>query len=258
MKSLEEFEQKYTASSQEAHRLADERRQNQAVIDGYRDLLAARQANNQSQPAPSPANDFFGFGSMEALQAASARDYPGTVSKMMSYNLKNNPDMLREAVAPVMQEFMRPVQEREIAARRAANAQQHFSKYPEFKEGSQYYQTTERFIAQNEKWLSQLEQTNPNLNLTEVSAKLATYDVMRQELESLKAKMGQTRAKAETVRPGTGGKAIPSGNSARSSVMAALEDMRASGKGEVSEEMLAAMQRSVESHLGHIYKPKKN
>jgi hypothetical protein len=254
-KTWGEFENRYSSSSGEARRFQSEAESQGRIASGYKALIAQMRAAPAQAPQIPGANGkgYFGYQSQDAYNAAYQADPQSAVNTMIRHAVLNDPELKKQLIDPVIQEQLQPVQQHMNEQRLSAQTQDFYSRFPDAKAGPLNAASVSYLNANP--WVMGIQSLAPQANLPEVIYKLATYDILAQQVKAANGKVQQHAASAGTARPGSGGRAVPKDDSPRASVLAAAEEARAQGV-EVPQHMIEAAVRSMER--ADWNRPKKN
>lgn len=229
-KTLGDFSKAYEASSAEGRRLAQETRDYNARLQDYDRRL--QQLATQAQPAKQAEKDgtFFGFPSQKAFNFAMQEDPQGTMQKLVEYGATNSEKVggrIEEIVSQRLNQALAPYEEHRVAEMTRAQIGALESRYPLGEPNSPERQACANFL-DNTPWFADLQnylyKHHPGQNVPEVAYKLATYDMLAQKVKALESKVSATRSKADSARPGAGGKSKVKMDGSPESVVAAAAE----------------------------------
>jgi hypothetical protein len=232
--------------------LRDRREQDQQLVAGYQELARAwGQAGGQGAPAAAaqaPAQQqqqgqpggYMAWPSYQAFQAEFQANPEQADLKRMMWVMEKNQEKLNKGLEPAIQQRIAPLVQQATQQRLQAQQSDFVNRYPDAKRAEIVGDRSPvgRWMTQNESWLRELADSNPNVNVYEIAFKTGDYDRLKGELEALKKTAGSARAMAGVTRTNVGGATIPGRpKSHAEAIMRAVEDLRAKGQ-DVPQEML--------------------
>lgn len=229
VKYIGDLTKKFSSSSSEAQRYRQEHERAQRELEIERAVK-----RNLPGQKPEPDKSFFGHPNKEAYIAAVEADPIGTWNNNFKHLMKNNPDLLKELVSPIIKESIEPFQQQSIQAQEQKMLNDVYTKHPEFANGGEYRHILDKWADEGgseilKKAADALRGTG--INAYEYIAKGVAYDLVRQQNAANKAGMTKKQATSGTANNGSGvkGKPVPANKDEEIDELIAAEE-KESGK----------------------------
>lgn len=229
IKFIGDLTKKFSSSSSEAQRYRSEHERTQRELEIERAVK-----RNLPGQKPEPDKSFFGHPNKEAYIAAVEADPIGTWNNNFKHLMKNNPDLLKELVSPIIKESIEPYENQSRQAQEQKMLNDTYVKHPEFSSGGEYRHILDKWADEGgsevlKKAADALRGTG--INAYEMIAKGVAYDLVRQQNAANKAGQVKKQASSVTANNGSGvkGKPVPANKSEEIDDLIAAEE-KVSGK----------------------------
>lgn len=211
-KTWGDLDKSYSSSSQEARRLAGH---NEKLTEHLSKVVQAIQSRDaelaklRALQAPAGQDFMPGFKTQAEWNLAVQQDRGGALRKFLASSM-SDPEV-QKSIQPMIDRQLQPLREAEEKALIQAQAQDVYARYPDFKPGTPLHQTAVNWIEQRPELAEAIAALplSEGVNRSEIAFKLATFDILAEQLKGSLAKQGVARTKAATVQPATGARARP-------------------------------------------------
>lgn len=202
VKSIADLAKKFSSSSSEAQRYRQEHEKTQRELEIERAVK-----RNLPAPRAEKDNSIFGYPSKEAYLAAVEADPMGAWNNNFKHLMKNNPDIFKELVTPLIQESIAPLHEQSQMAQEQKMLNDTYSKHPEFAANGEYRHILDKWADEGGKEvLATVAKAlrGTGINPYEFVAKGVAYDLMKQQVASNKAGQAKKQTASVTANNGVG------------------------------------------------------
>lgn len=234
MKTIDDVYKKFSASSSEARRQAQEAQEYKRKVEMYEIAQKAQPKAPEQDQTP-----FFGFKDREHYLAELERDPVGTRLKENRWLMEKNADYIEKRAEEIAAKKIAPFQQQSLAQREKNLHDQAVAKYPEIAEGGPLRSVVESWVEENQAAWQALKEAahSSNINPWQIAADAALAGIHRGQAEALRAGQKTTQAKATTATQGAGVKGVKE----VSDISALAQEARKNGE-EVPDHVEKAME----------------
>lgn len=224
----------------------------------------AQPAAQAAPPPATPENDWYGYGSQDLYEYMLEKKPQDVGRKVLEWGVRNNSAFIEELVEKKLHAMTAPDREIAFIDHLKTRGTDFSTRYPEAQPGAPLYDAWTQWMHENillgnfeqdQETLRVLSDAMPEVNLSEMGFKMATYDILKQENEALKKRLGETARTAVTAQP-AGGRAVPKGHTHEAIGEQVLEEARQKGL-KVDPDEVGAFTRAMERVMPNFGKRKK-